>query len=190
MATNTQDLDLYGKDLTHDRLKTGYETHDAYDGQGDKRIVKALMMPVHMRVASPMFPDAEVIRERNLRRGEVVTVEELGLIALEKGERLGAFYTTAELRAGNHQLAPGEPIKVSSEDLDDTVAKNELGPHELVLWLGGESGAPAPTVAEVLDAVGDDADFAKRVIEAETTRDPDDPRKTLIGPLTKLAEGS
>jgi hypothetical protein len=188
MSGATQSLDLYGKDLTHDRLKSGYKTHDDYEGQGDTRIVKALMMPVHVRVASPMFPDAEVIQERLLTRGDKVTAEELGLLALEKGERLHAFFTTAELRAGGVRALPAGAVVVSSDQLDGDPAVSELGAHELVDWLSGTNGE-TPTVQDILDKVGQDADFAKRVIEAEKTRDADNPRKTLLGPLTKVAEG-
>jgi len=185
----TKEIDLYGVDLTHSNLAAGYKTHSDYDGQGDKRVVKAIMMPVHVRVASPMFPGVEVFQERLLQRGQEITVPELGLIALEKGERLGAFFTTAELKAGGINLLPNEPVKVNSADLETGVSVSELGPHELVLWLSGDGdGVTAPTVSDVLELVGDDKDFAKRVIDAENTREPNDPRKTLLGPLTKLVE--
>lgn len=184
MAEREQ-LELYGTDPTHQKLKDGYETDDAYSKQGDTRVVKALMFPVHVKTASPMFPDAEVYQERLLTRGDKVTVQELGLIALEKGERLGAFFTDEELAGGG---PPADPVAVSSEQLEagDT-GISELGEHELVLWLSGNEGK-APSVPEVLEAVGDDKDLAKRVIAAENERDKDDPRSSLISGLTKVAE--
>jgi len=182
-----QELELYGADLTHKQLKDGYETHEAFAKQGDTRVIKALQFPVHVKTSNPMFPDAEVIQERTLTQGDKVTVHELGLIALEKGERLGAFYTDEELAAGNR--GPSEAVKVSSEELDgDPVQLSELGEGELVLWLSGESTGKAPTVPEVLEAVGEDKDLAKRIIEAENQRDKDDPRKSLIDKLTTVAE--
>lgn len=181
-----EELDLYGSDLTHTRLREGYETDEAYAKQGDTRIVKALLFPVHVKTASPMFPGAEVFQERLLHRGDKVTVQELGLIALEKGERLGAFYTDAELEAAGN--TPSGPIKVSSEELDEDPSLSEFGSHELVLWLSGSDGNKPPTVPEVIEAVGSDKDLAKRVIEAEKERDKDDPRSSLIDALTKIAE--
>lgn len=187
--SDKQELELYGTDLTHQRLKDGYETDEAYEGQGDTRVVKVLMFPVHVKTASPMFPGAEVFQERLLNRGDKVTVQELGLIALEKGERLGAFFTTEELKAGAAGAAPGI-VKVSSAELEagDQASISEMGSHELVLYLSGEGAEKAPTVPEILEAVGSDKDLAKRVIDAENERDKDDPRKSLIDSLTKLAE--
>jgi hypothetical protein len=184
----SEELDLYGTDLTHTKLKEGYETHEAYANQGNTRVIKALMFPVHVKTSSPMFPGAEVFQERTLKRGDKVTVEELGLIALEKGERSGHFFTDEELENG--VAVPGTPelVKVSSETLDDNASVSELGEHELVQWLSGESGAKAPTVPEIIEAVGEDKDLAKRVIAAENERDKDDPRATLIDKLTKVAE--
>lgn len=183
----TETLDLYGKDLTHERLKDGYQTHDAYDGQGDTRIVKALMFPIHIRAANPMYPDAEVVRERLLTRGDKVTVEELGLIALEKGERLGAFFTDAELKAG----VPGlpAPVKVSSEELATGGNLSEQGAHELVAYLNGDGADGAPTIPEIVEKVGTDKELAKRLIDAENARDKDHPRVSLIEKLQKIAEG-
>jgi hypothetical protein len=183
----SKELDLYGKDQTHDKLKSGYKTHADYEGQGDTRVVKALMFPVHVRTASPMFPDAEVVKERILTRGDKASVEELGLIALEKGERLHAFFTTAELKAGGQNALPAAPVQVNSEELDNGPKYDEMGAHELVAWLAGES-ADTPTVPEIREIVGQDSDFAKRVIEAENTRDPENPRKSLVDALTKVAE--
>lgn len=188
--TQTKDkrgLDLYGKDLTHQQLKDGYETHDAYAKQGDTRVIKVLQFPVHVKAPSPMFPDAEVVKEIVFTRGQTVSVEQLGLIALEKGERLGAFFTDAELAAGVPGL-PAQPVKVSSAELDTEASLSEMGAPELVLWLQGPDGGKSPTIPEILEQVGDDKDLAKRMIDAENTRDPDDPRVSLIAALTKVAE--
>lgn len=187
--TDVTELDLYGKDLTHSRLQTGYETHDDYAGQGDTRVVKHLQFPVHVKVANPMLPGQEIIQERVYNRNDRVSVEELGLIALEKGERLGSFYTDAELAAGVPGLAL-EPVKVNSEEVvaAQGASVSEMGSHELVVWLSGEGGQKTPSVPEVLEVVGEDKELAKRVVEAERTRDANDPRKTLIDPLTRLAE--
>lgn len=182
-----EQLELYGSDLTHQRLQDGYETDDAYSKQGDTRVVKFLQFPVHVKTASPMFPGAEVYQERLLVRGDKVTVQELGLIALEKGERLGAFFTDQELAAGQAGM-PATSVAVSSEELEDNAQLNELGEGELVTWLSGEGAKKAPNIEEIMQAVGDDKDFAKRVIEAEQQRDKDDPRSSLIDKLTKVAE--
>lgn len=182
-----QELDLYGVDPTHAMLREGYSTGEDFKKQGDTRVVKHLLFPVHVKSPSPMFPDAEVMQERLLRRGDKVTVQELGLIALEKGERLGAFYTDAELAAGLAG-AQHQTVKVSSEQLDgEPVELNELGPDELVLYLEGNGEKP-PTVQDVLDDVGDDKDLARRMIDAETRRSPDDPRTSLVSGLNRVIE--
>lgn len=155
MAKN--DLAIYGKDIHHDNLAE-YEPSEAYKDQEDTRTIKHLMFTWTVTAPNSMMPDApDLLKERTAKRGDVVTLEELGLHALEKGERLGSFFTDAELdyfRRGG--VTPTEP---PAEGADPS----ELGEHELAEYIENNK----PNVADTVALAGDDPEAAKRVLEAE-----------------------
>src|SRR5260370_42436630 len=90
-------VSIFGKDVAQANV-ADYRPNDAYTKQGDKRVIKHLMFPWMVETQNPMYPDGpSVLEERVGNRGDEVTVEEIGLHALEKGERLGSFFTDEEL---------------------------------------------------------------------------------------------
>ena len=76
-----------------------YESPEEYADQGDERVVKMLQFPYMTLEASPALAGVEVLVEKVATVGQTVYVDELGPMFLEKGERLGAFYTSDELDA-------------------------------------------------------------------------------------------
>jgi hypothetical protein len=63
---------------------------------GDTRVVKALMYPMHVTQETPTGP---AVVEINYKQGDEVDIEDMPEGELERGERLEAFYTDAELEA-------------------------------------------------------------------------------------------
>src|SRR5262252_2325326 len=86
---------VFGKSLASENL-ADYESPEEYSG--DTRTIKHLLFPWLVETESPMFPGETILTERTAKQGEEVSVEELGPLALEKGERLGSFYTDEELK--------------------------------------------------------------------------------------------
>jgi hypothetical protein len=121
--------------------------------------------------------------ERTAFQGE--TIEIPRPVDLERGETHGAFYTDAELEAMAEEAQPAataETTEVALGDLDD---------EELVDWLmstGEFDGQKKPNASEVVEAVGDDADLAERVIEAENKATGNQPRSSVVDALQKVAD--
>jgi hypothetical protein len=107
---------------------------------------------------------------------------------LERGEKFGAFYTDDELEA--RSAAPEAPAEESTEATE--VDLSALDDDELVDWLmstGEFDGRKKPNGSEVVEAVGDNPELAKRVLAAENTASGGDPRNNVEEPLNKVAEG-
>lgn len=99
-----------------------------------------------------------------------------------RGEALGAFFTEEELAAAEAAASESPPATQPSgvpEDLnfDD----NDM----LVNWL--KTAKPNATV--VVAAAGDDPDKAIALMDAEEEATGGQPRKTVMEPLQKIAEG-
>jgi hypothetical protein len=152
----------------------GYESPDEYKKQKDTRTVKHLMFTYHVLAPSPMIAGEEVIMEKVAAKGDVVFLDELGTLYLYRGETLGSFYTDDELEA----IKKGVPVEggpaaaIGPADGEGEFDFTELGSHEMVDYLETHS----PNVEDTLALVGNDADAAKRLLEAENIVTGNDPR--------------
>jgi hypothetical protein len=115
-----------------------------------------------------------VLKERVGVQGEVVSIEELGPLALERGERLGSFYTDAEL-AG--------PATAEAAAVGETASNtSEWGVPELVQYIETNK----PNVDDTIALAQGDPEAAKRVLEAEDEATGGDPRSGVTKGLTAV----
>ena len=170
---------IYGKDMTSSDLE-GYESPDDFAEQGDTRTIKHLMFPFLVESPNPSMPDAgPVLKERTLKQGETVTTEELGPLALERGERLGSFYTDAELKA----LEAGEAtVEGEAAAQLEAGAGDEMGVHELAEYIEQNH----PNVDDTIALAKGDPEAAQRVLEAEGIATGGDPRAGVTKGLTAI----
>lgn len=176
---------LHGKSLNHQDLldEDGYTSPDEYADQGDTRVVRDLMFSYTVELEAG--GGATVISATEAMRGDEVTTEQIGQLALQKGEANHSFYTTKELDAIRNPGASREEAASFSGDVSD------LGEYELAEWLTTptqETGAK-PTINEVLEEVGDDKEYAHRMLQAENIATDGDPRKGLEAGLTRIIQG-
>jgi hypothetical protein len=169
----------------------GYESPDEYAGQEETRTVKDLMFTYHVLAPSPMISGEEIIKEKVAKQGETIYLDELGTLYLYRGETLGSFYTDAELEA----IAAGKPIgsalppeqaaimPAEGEGIAEEVVFAELGSHEMVEYLEEHS----PNVDDTLALVGNDAEAARRLLEAENIVTGDDPRAGVVKGVERIA---
>ena len=160
-------------------LTDEYESSDAYADQGDTRVVKVLQFAYHTVAPSPMLVGQEVIIEKVAVRNQVVHLDEIGLMYLEKGERLDAFYTTAELEAISDKAAQSSG---GGDDAGDEINFTELGTHEMAEYLRENK----PNVDDTLKLVENDPDAAKRLLEAEDIVTDNDPRTGIVQGVSKI----
>lgn len=176
-ATETN---LYG---THPSLKTDepYESPEAYADQGDTRVIRNIQFSYLAHTGDN--PDGTpVLTPVDIPRDTEVNVDDIGLIALKRGEKFHEFYTTKELEAIKRS---GAPVEVNAE-----ANLSDLGSFELSEWLATndpDTGRPW-TINAVLERVGDDKDLANRMLEAENVRSDGDPRDGLVKGLTAVIE--
>jgi hypothetical protein len=167
----TTEVELYGKPTLRTSFQDeGYESPDEYAEQGDTRIVRDLLFSY--LAATQDAGGNTVLTPVDVPRDTEVSIDQIGLLALEKGERHHSFYTDAELAAKQAGSTPGAV---------DVAALNpsEAGEYELAEWLQtGKDGGPF-TINEVLDTVGDDKEFAHRMLQAENIATNGNPRKGL-----------
>jgi len=150
MSTNPS---VFGKAMQSENL-ADYESPDVYSG--DSRTIKHLLFPWLVETESPMFPGETILQERTANQGDVVLVVELGVLALEKGERLGAFYTDDELAAMEEEAA--EPATVAAEE------PGTMSVDELAAYIEEHK----PNVDQTVALADNDPDQAEKVLEAET----------------------
>lgn len=160
-------------------LKAGdYTPSEAYAEQGDTRVIRDLLFGYTVQ------GDDGTIFAEEARRDEVVTVDEIGTIALQKGERHNSFYT-------DDQLARRDSTGSDAAPVEATANLSELGEHELAEWL--ETANPdtgrAWSINDVLEQVGDDKALANRMLAAENIRSAGDPRAGLEKGLTEIIQG-
>lgn len=174
---------LYGK--SDDQLMTdagGYESPDEYAEQGDTRVIRDLSFGYLVEVTDPAGNKG--LEPRDALRDTEVTVDQIGLTALIKGEKYHSFYTTAEL---NRKSTTGtEAVPVAAE-----ANLSELGEFELAEWLATDNPETGNqwTINDVLERVGTDKDLAQRMLQAENIARDGDPRDGLVKGLTKIIEG-
>jgi hypothetical protein len=156
-----------------------YESPSEYADQGDTRKIRDLSFSY---LAETQDAAGNTVRVPvDLPRDREVTIEQIGLLALAKGEANHSFYTTLELERQTGR---------ASTDVSATANVSEMGEHELSDWLltdNPDTGRPW-TINEVLEQVGTDKDLANRMLAAENIRTSGDPRRGLEVGLTEIIE--
>ena len=174
--------ELYGKDTTEQEAGE-YSSPDWYSSQGDDRIVKNLSFMYE--VATEDAAGNRVISGKEARRGETVTLEQMGLLGQIKGEESGAFYTDEErerLESGGNPDAPA--LSATGGDV------SSMGEYELAEYIKGSNPeGSALTVQQTVDLAGTDKDLAHRVLQAENIATDGEPRKGVEAGLTAIIEG-
>jgi hypothetical protein len=182
------DIALHGVPVEHQALAAGeYESPAEYAEQGegpdDTRVVRDLLFSYKVAHQNP--DGTSYLVPTDAPRGTSVTIEQIGLVALQDGETNHKFYTTKELDAINNPTAAatveggGDPSDLAS-----------LGEYELAEWLAtplADTGRE-PTINDVLDVVGSDKEFAHRMLQAENIRGDGDPRAGLEKGLTAIIQ--
>lgn len=176
MATDKTSL-LHGKLVNHGSLVAGeYESPAEYADQGDTRVIRDLMFG-YTAIQEDAAGVGQIVATEASRNDEV-TLDQIGLLALQKGEANHSFYTTKELEVLRNPSAAAPEGGVTLSNL------SEQGEYELAEWLENES----PTINDILEAVGDDKDLAHRMLQAENIATDGDPRKGLEVGLTRIIE--
>lgn len=155
-----------------------YEPKAEYAAQGDTRTVKFLAFTYRKIADHPVFPGQQIIAVRVADRGAILSLDDMLPADLEKGERLGAFYTTEEL----NKLEGGEQEAAALEE----ASISEMGEVELAEYIKDNELNVDKTVA----LAGDDLDLAKRVLDAENILTSNDPRKGVLKGLTAIIQRS
>jgi len=151
------EIGIHGVD-PHAKSVAGYEPHEHYQGQKDSRVVKHLRFPYQVEIHNPVQPDgAPILQARIAKRGDELSTEELGLYALERGERLGSFFTDAELARFNRS---GRDVEAADTG---EFSPATAGEYEIAEWIENNK----PNVEDTVALAGDDPETAKRVLAAE-----------------------
>jgi hypothetical protein len=173
-------LELHGKPRNAARTE-GYESPKEYADQGDTRKVRDLRFAYLAAVEDPA--GNTVLEPVDVERNTVLNIEEIGLLALERGERLHSFYTSDEL---DRMASGGNPNPSTANETDPST----LGEYELAEYIKGDNPqGKALTVQEVVDLAGTDTEFAHRLLQAENIASDGDPRTGVEKGLTSVIEG-
>lgn len=174
---------LHGKPRVGRQLiDEGYQPLEEYADQGDTRTIRDLLFGYTVISTDPA--GNEMVVAADAFRNEEVTIEEIGLLNLAKGEANHSFYTTAELERLRSGGTTGVPITAD-------VNVSELGEYELSEWLetaNPDTGRPW-AINDILEQVGEDKDLAHRMLQAENIRSDGDPRAGLEQGLTRIIQG-
>src|SRR5580765_7047305 len=155
----------------------GYEVAEEFQGQeGEGRVVKHLLFTALVEVPDPARPDSMIRVEKLYRRGETIPPEHLDDPTLERGERLGSFFTDEELDAGEHQVAPGPAATAPATQTGEPPAFDELSEAELADYIMQNK----PNVSDTVAMAGDDPDTAQRLLEAEHIATDGEPRAGVV----------
>lgn len=170
---------LHGSDDFAETEAVKYKSPKEFKSQDDTRVIRDLQFSYTVETTDAA--GNSVIVSRLADRDAEVRVDQIGLLALKKGEDNHSFYTDDELdrksRTGRETAAPAEDTDISS-----------LGEVELAEWLQTGKGGKPFTMDEVLEAVGDDKDLAHRMLAAENIASDGDPRAGLEKGLTSIIE--
>lgn len=161
----------------------GYTSPDDYKDQGDTRKVRDLSFSYIVAIEDPAT-GGQVLQPRDVPRDTEVSIKQIGLDALMKGERNHSFYTSEELKRLSATGREVEPVAASTDI-------SELGEFELAEWLDTQNPETGRkwTINEVLEQVGTDKDLANRMLQAENVARDGDPRDGLVQGLTRIIEG-
>ncbi|HKV43864.1 MAG TPA: hypothetical protein VJT32_04205 [bacterium] len=163
--------DPYGKVSPVDEE---YETPDEYSG--DDRMIKNLSFLYEVAVEQP--DGTQRIEAREAKHGDVVTLEQMGEIARQKGEQSGAFYTDEERERIEAGGSPDAPAGGAGGDV------SSLGEYELAEYIKSNN----LTVGDTVALAGSDKDLAHRVLQAENIATDGEPRKGVETGLTAIIE--
>jgi len=173
--------ELHGKPVD---VEEGYETPDDYDGQGDTRMIRVLSFLYTVAVEEP--GGITVIEPREAKRNEVVTLDQIGLIAQQKGEKSHSFYTTEERDRIEEGGSPDASSYTQASSGGDV---SSMGEFELAEYIkGANPEGKELTVNETLALAGDDKDLAHRLLQAENIATDGEPRKGVETGLTSIIE--
>lgn len=100
---------------------------------------------------------------------------------VEAGEAAGAFYTDAELSP------PVADDGEEDQELADDDIEGDIDIPDLVAWIRGEQG-DKPNAPDVVGRAGSNPEMARALIEAENVASGNDPRRSVVEPLEKIAE--
>jgi len=160
-----------------------YEVADDYAGQeGEGRVVKHLLYSALVDVPNPSNPDQTVRVEKVYRQGETVPPEELNDYNLERGERLGSFYTDEELENEAHLAPPGPPAAAPP---GEQPSFDEMGESELADYIMQNK----PNVGDTVAMAQNNPDTAQRLLEAEHIATDGEPRAGVVKGLNAIIEG-
>lgn len=170
----------------HGKLRSAsvesYTSPEEYSGQGDDRIVRDLIFSY--TVATQDAAGNPLIAAVDASRHTKLSIEDMGLIALEKGERLHSFYTDEERSVFEAGGDPSRPQRIS-----DTATPSEMGEYELAEYIKGSNPqGKALNVQETVDLAGSDKDLAHRLLQAENIASEGDPRTGVERGLTAIIE--
>jgi hypothetical protein len=174
MESSTDTHFGYARDTSGAGLED-YESPEDYVDQGDIRVIKTLMFPYMVIAPNPSVIGQEILVEKVASRGDIVSVDQIGLHYLAKGERpdVQAFYTTAELESLQGAATPQNPTGEAPAGGDGIPGNfNELSAQEMSVIIEEQK----PTTNELLSAVGNDKDAAQRLLDAENIATDNDPR--------------
>lgn len=124
--------------------------------------------------------EKELLVERLAFNGETVTLTKDA--DYERGIEFDAFYTDEELKALAPAASPTGATVPEAGEGESARPVSELDDEELVDWLmstGEFDGQKKPTAADVILAVGDDAELADRALAAEEHASGGSPRKAV-----------
>jgi len=178
----TELTELHGKPRKSKDIEE-YETPDEYADQGDTRVIRDLRFSY---LAATEDANGQIILEPvDLMRGEEVTLEELGKLALKKGEDNHSFYTTKE----RERIESGQPEGGTPGTSTEGGNVSELGEYELAEYIKGDNPeGRALKAQEVVDLAGNDTDLAHRLLQAENIASEGDPRKSVEAGLNSIIE--
>jgi hypothetical protein len=151
-----------------------YKPKPEFKGQKDSRKVKVVSFAYMGLVPDPADPDRMVLHGMTANFGEEISLDELSDADLEKGERLEAFYTDAELKGDEEE-------SVATEEVPDLSTMGEFEISEYI-------HATKPNVDETVAIAGNDPELAKRVLEAENIATGNDPRTGVEKGLLAIIE--
>lgn len=175
---------LHGTPVAHQALLDetgGYQSPDEYADQGDTRVIRDLLFGYTVEQEDAVGGRSIMATEAS--RGDEVTIEQIGMLALQKGEANHSFYTTREIEAIRNPAAMRD---AASEVTWDNLSAQ--GEYELAEWLktpDPESGKE-PTINDILEAVGEDKELAHRMLQAENIATDGEPRKGLEEGLARI----
>jgi hypothetical protein len=169
--------ELHGKPRTAE----DYEGSDDYSG--DTRIVRDLLFSYTVAEEDPS--GVVTIQTADARRGDELSLDDMGLLAQAKGERSHSFYTDEEreiLEAGGN---PDAPAGATGEG-----SVSDMGEYELAEYIkGANPSGKQLNVDETVSLASGDKDLAHRLLQAENIATDGDPRAGVEKGLTAIIEG-